>query len=153
MDSKTHDIWNIHFIEQIIDTMADGVFTLDNNGRVTSWNRSMERISGFSAEEAIGNSCQILNCSRCFGRQCPSGIRSCKILKDGKSEAQECILVHKAGHTVPIIKNARVVRNEPFHQGYILVKNESLRLPRPSGKERGEAHSGNSPYRSLPDTK
>jgi two-component system response regulator HydG len=110
--SKTHEIWNIHFIEQIIDTMADGVFTLDNIGRVTSWNRSMERISGYTAEEAMGNSCQILKCSRCFGKKCPSGIRSCKIIKDGKSETHECLLLHKAGHNVPIIKNARVVRDE-----------------------------------------
>ena len=112
MDLKTHEIWNIHFIEKIIDTMADGVFTLDNNGRVTSWNLSMERISGYTAGEAIGNSCQILKCSRCFGKTCPSGIRSCKILKEGKSEANECLLMHKAGHNVPIIKNARVVRDQ-----------------------------------------
>ena len=112
MYSKTHEIWNIHFIEQIIDTMADGVFTLDNIGRVTSWNRSMERISGYAAEEAMGNSCQILKCSRCFGKKCPSGIRSCRIIKEGKSEAHECLIMHKAGHNVPVIKNARVVRDE-----------------------------------------
>ena len=111
MNQKTHEIWNIHFIEQIIDTMADGVFTLDNNGRVTSWNRSMERISGYAAEEAMGKTCQILRCSRCFGKKCPSGIRSCQILKKGKSEANECLLRHKAGHNVPVIKNARVVRD------------------------------------------
>jgi two-component system response regulator HydG len=110
--SKTHEIWNIHFIEQIIDTMADGVFTLDDIGRVTSWNRSMERISGYTAEEAMGNSCQILKCSRCFGKKCPSGIRSCKIIKEGKSEAHECLIMHKAGYNVPVIKNARVVRDE-----------------------------------------
>ncbi len=112
MNSKTHEIWNIHFIEQIIDTMADGVFTLDNSGRITSWNRSMERISGYPAAEAMSKTCQILKCSRCFGKQCPSGIRSCKILKDGKSEAKECLLTHKDGHTVPVIKNARVVHDE-----------------------------------------
>ena len=112
MNSKTHEIWNIHFIEQIIDTMADGVFTLDNSGRVTSWNRSMERISGYPAAEAMSKTCQILKCSRCFGKQCPSGIRSCRILKDGKSEAKECLLIHKSGHHVPVIKNARVVRDE-----------------------------------------
>ncbi|MFC1577409.1 sigma-54 interaction domain-containing protein [Thermodesulfobacteriota bacterium] len=112
MSSKTHEIWNIHFIEQIIDTMADGVFTLDNSGRVTSWNRSMERISGYTAEEAMGHSCQILKCSRCFGKKCPSGIRSCQILKKGKSEANECLLMHKAGHNVAVIKNARVVRDQ-----------------------------------------
>ena len=86
MNSKTHEIWNIHFIEQIIDTMADGVFTLDNSGRITSWNRSMERISGYTAEEAMGNTCQILRCSRCFGKKCHSGIRSCQIFKEMKSE-------------------------------------------------------------------
>jgi two-component system response regulator HydG len=112
VNSKTHEIWNIHFIEQIIDTMADGVFTLDNIGRVTSWNRSMERISGYTAEEAMGKSCQILKCSRCFGKKCPSGIRSCKIIKEGESEAHECLIMHKAGNNVPVIKNARVVRDE-----------------------------------------
>ncbi len=112
MNSKTHEIWNIHFIEQIIDTMADGVFTLDNNGRVTSWNPSMERISGYTAAEAMGNTCQILRCSRCFGKKCPSGIHSCQIFKEGKSEANECLLMHRAGHNVPVIKNARVVRDQ-----------------------------------------
>jgi two-component system, NtrC family, response regulator HydG len=112
VNSKTHEIWNIHFINQIIDTMADGVFTLDRDGRVTSWNRSMERICGYTAEEAMGKTCQILGCSRCFGKKCPSGIRSCQILKKGKSEANECLLTHKAGHNVPVIKNARVVRDE-----------------------------------------
>jgi PAS domain S-box-containing protein len=112
VNPKTHEIWNIHFIEQIIDTMADGVFTLDNNGRVTSWNRSMERISGYEAAEAMGNTCQILRCSRCFGKKCPSGIRSCQILKGGKSEANECLLMHKTGHNVPVIKNARIVRDQ-----------------------------------------
>ena len=91
MDSKTHYIWNIHFINQIMDTMADGVFTLDSNGRVTSWNRSMERISGYPAEEAMGKPCQILKCSRCFGKQCPAGIRSCQILKNGRYESKECL--------------------------------------------------------------
>jgi len=111
VNPKTHEIWNIHFIEQIIDTMADGVFTLDNRGWVTSWNRSMERISGYTADEAMGHSCQILRCSRCFGKKCPSGIRSCRILKEGISEANECLLMHKDGHNVPVIKNARVVRD------------------------------------------
>ena len=69
MNSKTHEIWNIHFINQIIDTMADGVFTLDRDGRVTSWNCSMERICGYTAEEAMDKTCQILECSRCFGKK------------------------------------------------------------------------------------
>jgi PAS domain S-box-containing protein len=101
VNSNTHRIWNIYFINQIIDTMADGVFTLDKDGRVISWNRSMERISGHTADEPMSKTCQILKCSRCFGKQCPAGIHCCKILKEGKSEAKECILTHKTGKNIP----------------------------------------------------
>ena len=112
MPSKTHQIWNAQFISHIIDSMADGVFTLDDQGHITSWNFAMERISGYPADEALGKTCQLLQCSRCFGKQCPASIKKCAILEHGKSEAKECLLKHKDGHSVPVIKNASVVRGD-----------------------------------------
>jgi two-component system response regulator HydG len=112
MTKKTHEIWNFRFVNQIIDSMADGVFTMDAGGRISSWNPSMERISGYTAQEALGRTCEILQCSRCFGKKCPAGIKKCGIIKFGISEAKECFLRHKEGHSVSIIKNASVVRDE-----------------------------------------
>jgi two-component system response regulator HydG len=112
MTKKTHEIWNFRFVNQIIDSMADGVFTMDAGGHISSWNPSMERISGYSAEEALGGTCEILQCSRCFGKKCPAGIKKCGIIELGISEAKECFLKHKEGHNVSIIKNASVVRDE-----------------------------------------
>ncbi|BBO83414.1 sigma-54 interaction domain-containing protein [Desulfosarcina ovata] len=112
MTEKIHDIWNARFINRIIDSMADGVFTMDGQGRISSWNPSMERISGYSAREALGQTCQILQCSRCFGRNCPANIEKCQILEIGQSEAKECLLRHKDGHDVPVIKNASVVKDD-----------------------------------------
>jgi len=112
MQDKTHEIWNFRFVNQIIDSMADGVFTMDADGRISSWNRSMERISGYTAKEAIGKTCELLSCSRCFGKECPAGIKKCGIMMHGSSEAKDCFLQHKEGHDVPIIKNASVVRDE-----------------------------------------
>jgi two-component system, NtrC family, response regulator HydG len=112
MTNKTHEIWNFRFVNQIIDSMADGVFTMDADGRISSWNPSMERISGYSAEEALGRTCEILQCSRCFGKKCPAGIKKCGILEHGFPEAKECFLQHKEGHTVAVIKNASLVRDE-----------------------------------------
>jgi PAS domain S-box-containing protein len=112
MTQKTHELWNFRFVNQIIDSMADGVFTMDAEGRISSWNRSMERISGYRADEALGKTCDILQCSRCFGKQCPAGIKKCGILKHGRSEVKECMLQHKGGRPVPVIKNASVVRDE-----------------------------------------
>ncbi|WP_028321900.1 PAS domain S-box protein [Desulfatiglans anilini] len=40
------------FSSLLLESMADGVFTFDEQGRITSWNPSIERITGYSAEEA-----------------------------------------------------------------------------------------------------
>jgi PAS domain S-box-containing protein len=109
---KIHEIWNVRFVNRIIDAMADGVFTMDAKGQVSSWNPSMERISGYSAKEALGKTCQLLQCNRCFGKNCPASIESCGIVKKGRSEAKECQLRHKDGHDVPVIKNASVVKDD-----------------------------------------
>ncbi len=115
MSQQNQDIWNHRFVNRVIDSMADGVFTLDNNGRISSWNRSMEKISGYGAEEALGKTCALLKCSRCFGKNCPADIGRCKIFEKGSSGAKECHLQHKDGHDVPIIKRASVVKDEDGH--------------------------------------
>jgi len=112
MPEQTHQVWNLRIANQIFDSMADGVFTMDTQGRISFWNKSMERISGYTAKEALGQSCQLLQCSRCFGKMCPSDINKCKIVEHGDAEAKECSLRHKEGHDVSIIKNASVVRDE-----------------------------------------
>jgi two-component system, NtrC family, response regulator HydG len=112
MQSKTHEIWNHCFLSRIIDSMADGVFTMDRNGNISSWNPSMERISGYTAEEALGKQCSLLNCSRCFGENCPTSIQKCRIFEQEHIEVKECQLRHKDGYDVPVIKNASVVKDE-----------------------------------------
>ncbi len=112
MYNKIHEIWDNRFIHQIIDSMADGVFTLDKTGRISSWNPSMERISGYTAQDALGKNCGILQFNRCFGKECPTGIENCKIIKSGLSEVKECFLRHRDGYDVPVIKNANVVKDE-----------------------------------------
>ncbi len=112
MSPDKQEVWNEKFISRIIDSMADGVFTMDNNGLIASWNKSMEKISGYSALEAVGQTCALLSCSRCFGKNCPTDIGRCKILEKGSSGAKECQLQHKDGHDVPIIKHASVVKDD-----------------------------------------
>jgi PAS domain S-box-containing protein len=44
-------------VETILDSIADGVFTVDSNWRITSFNRAAERITGVSKQDAIGKPC------------------------------------------------------------------------------------------------
>jgi len=99
------------FASLLLDSMAEGVFTLDSNGIITTWNPSMHRISGFSSEDVIGKSCTILKFDDCFGKKCPSNIEQCGIFKQGEFDLKECRLKHKEGYFVPVLKSARVVLN------------------------------------------
>jgi len=108
----THDIWNARFTHQIINSMSDGVFTMDPAGRINSWNPAMVRISGYTAREALGKTCALLQCNRCFGDECPAGISQCGIIEQGRSEVRECMIQHRQGYAVAVIKNASVVRDE-----------------------------------------
>jgi len=107
MAGKT--ILDPNFAGLLLECMADGVFTLDDKGHITSWNPAMERISGYTPEEAIGNPCMMLNFSLCFSKSCPSGISQCGIYKNGPIQAQECFLRNKNGNDVPVVKSARLV--------------------------------------------
>ena len=95
--------------ELLIEAMAEGMFTVDADRMITSWNRSMEQITGYTAEEAIGKSCQFFEFNRCFRENCPPDFKECGIFAVGKVDGKRCMLKHKDGHLVPILKNARVI--------------------------------------------
>lgn len=97
------------FFSQIIASMADGLFIMDAKGRIITWNPAMERISGYTQEEALGRTCALLECSRCFGQECPADITQCGVTRHGGNEAKECLIRHKEGHSVSVIKNAAAV--------------------------------------------
>jgi PAS domain S-box-containing protein len=50
----------------ILDSVSDGVFTVDRDWRITSFNRAAERITGVSHDEAIGaRCCDVFRASIC----------------------------------------------------------------------------------------
>lgn len=45
------------FYETVLNSVADGVFTIDRDWRITSFNRAAERITGVAADRAVGRRC------------------------------------------------------------------------------------------------
>jgi len=43
--------------ETILDSIADGVLTVDEDWRIASFNRAAEQITGVSRDEAVGRPC------------------------------------------------------------------------------------------------
>lgn len=64
-DSKIHSM-----TEAILESISDGVFTVDMEWRVTSFNRAAEEITGVPREEAIGRRCSEVFRSSMCGAAC-----------------------------------------------------------------------------------
>ncbi len=105
-------IWNNRLAALLLDSMAEGVFTLNAEGIIESWNPSMEKIAGYTAGEAVGKPCKLLEFSSCFDSVCPKNAKECGIFIKGATDPTECRLVHKDGHQVSVIKNARLVKDD-----------------------------------------
>jgi len=104
-------VQSAEFADLLLDSMADGVFTLDQQGKITRWNPAMERITGYAQAEAVGRYCTILSFNRCLGQNCPTGIAECGIFEHGNFDGKECFLRHKDGHDVSVLKSARLIRD------------------------------------------
>ncbi len=109
MQNKTYNIMDSSFASLLLESMADGVFTLNNKGIISSWNPSMERITGYCAKEAIGKSCKLLNFNLCLSEPWPTNINKCGIYENARFDAEECFLRHKNGNNIPVIRSARLV--------------------------------------------
>jgi PAS domain S-box-containing protein len=56
--------------DPILDSIADGVFTVDDQWRITSWNRAAHAITGFTRDEALGRQCSEVFRTDACARRC-----------------------------------------------------------------------------------
>ena len=89
---KMPEVWNERQVNLLLEAMAEGVFTMDVDGRITSWNPAMTRLTGYTRDEALGRTCEIMNFDRCFERDCPQNARRCGILEGVQVDAKECMV-------------------------------------------------------------
>jgi two-component system, NtrC family, response regulator HydG len=92
----------------ILDSVADGVFTVNAQMRITSFNRAAEEITGFSRDEALGQPCcEIFRTAVCFDR-CP--VR--EALKTGRPVVQrEVDILDRNNRELPISVSASALRD------------------------------------------
>ncbi len=101
--------------EKLLDNLFDGVYFVDPDRRITFWNSSAERISGYSKQEVIGSCCadNLLRHIDANGRElCLSGCPLAATILDGKMRESSVFLHHKLGHRVPVSVRTSPVRDD-----------------------------------------
>jgi two-component system response regulator HydG len=108
MDKKNlNDYW-----KTVVDTIQDGVMIVDPEGKIISVNRGFEEITGFTRQEVLGKSCTILNCNSCELAREKEDCHWCVMFKRGSLKKQKCLLIHKSGRPVHVVKNASVLKDD-----------------------------------------
>lgn len=97
------------FFNIILDSIADGVFTINAEGQITSFNRAAEEITGFKPKEAIGKYCFDVFRANICQSQCA--------LRETMKTRREIInrsvnILTKDGRELPITISTAVLRNE-----------------------------------------
>lgn len=92
----------------ILDSIADGVFTVDRSWRITSFNHAAETITGISRKEAIGVRC----CDIFRASVCESACVLRRTLETGKPVVNRPIyIVNSAGERIPISISTAILRD------------------------------------------
>lgn len=93
----------------ILESISDGVFTVNHEWRITSFNRAAEEITGISRQEALGRYCwEVFRSNMCEG---DCALR--RTMKEGRSfVSSSTYIISSDRRRIPISVSAAPLRNE-----------------------------------------
>jgi PAS domain S-box-containing protein len=115
------------FYRDLLENLADGIYFVDSERRITFWNRSAEQLTGYTREEVVGRQCydNILNHVDLEGNQlCKTLCPLARTLQDGKNRSANLFLQHKDGRRRPVsihisfFLSGEPVRGDCIDRGY-----------------------------------
>lgn len=95
--------------DHILESIAEGVFTVDKNFRINFFNKAAEKITGYEREEVLGRFCKHIFRSELCYSDCPIALalKSHKNIYDYESK-----IIGKSGLKKPIKLNSAVLYND-----------------------------------------
>jgi PAS domain S-box-containing protein len=96
----------------ILDSIADGVFTVGSKWKITSFNRAAEMITGIKKEEALGRHCwEVFRASICESR---CSLR--QTIETGRPTVNQSIfIVNSEGERIPISISTALLKDKNGH--------------------------------------
>ncbi|HPB30953.1 MAG TPA: sigma 54-interacting transcriptional regulator, partial [Candidatus Sumerlaeota bacterium] len=112
MKHKKNESPGMSGTDAILESISDGVFTVDLDWRVTSFNRAAELITGIRRKEAVGKPCQDVFRSSVCETDC--ALR--QTLKNGKPViGRTCYIIDGDGRRIPISISTAVLKDGAGH--------------------------------------
>ena len=116
-----HEPHSSMMTEMILDSVADGVFTVDCEFRITSFNRAAEQLTGVKRDDALGRPC----CEVLRASICESACALRQTLATGRPIVNKAVFIlDSRGNRIPISISTGVLRD---HQGNVRGGVETFR--------------------------
>ncbi len=96
-----------NYLNAILETAATAIFTVDENKKILSVNEAFVSITGYSPEEIVGLTCDILESPECY--------QECELYSSNFNQRlyrKQCRIRSKSGKILTILKNASRITNE-----------------------------------------
>lgn len=98
------------FFPLIFDSISHGIFTINSEGKITSFNRMAEELTEYQREEVIGKACASIFQTDMCRRHCPlkGSIRTGE-----RGETNEVTMITRSGRKLPVaIETAALINDE-----------------------------------------
>lgn len=99
------------YSEKIVETMAEGLIVISPDGKILAVNKSFEKMSGYQANDIIGESCTMLDCSVCPKNMAEKRNNWCALFDMERIEQKRCSLRKRDGSYISVMKNATIIKN------------------------------------------
>ncbi len=95
----------------VVDTIRDGIIIVNTHGAIVSVNRAFEEITGYSRDEIIGKTCDILQCDLCAETRAGGDEHWCALFRHGDAEQRKCQIRRKDGSFFQALKNGALLKD------------------------------------------
>src|SRR6201996_242034 len=92
----------------VVESANDAIITMSLNGIITGWNRAAERLFGYSADEAVGQSIALIVPSH---RRDEIDMILARVRRGEEMEHFETVRLHKEGHSVDVSLHVTPLRS------------------------------------------
>ncbi|MEZ0576448.1 diguanylate cyclase [Halodesulfovibrio aestuarii] len=97
------------FYQTLLNSITDGIYFIDAKRHITYWNKAAERLSGYTADEVMGELCS----NNLLRHEDENGCSLCKkgcplttALSNSEARHKKVYMRHKLGHKVPVTVQA-----------------------------------------------
>lgn len=109
--------------KSVLNTIREGLLVIDPSGVIISANSAAEKITGYTTDELIGESCRILNCTGCEIYGTGRTGQWCSLFQHGNVRDKKCLITKKDGLAADVMKSATVLTDE---EGSVIGAVETL---------------------------